>query len=107
MSQFIKQVSADELTSLIEGDETVVCDFFATWCGPCRMLAPVMEEIAQEYSGKAVFVKMDIDDNEEFALEAGVRSIPDVYVFKGGEAVDHNLGYAPKAVLKEFVERNL
>ncbi len=87
--------------------KTLVVDFYADWCGPCRMLGPVMEDISEELSDKAQFVKINVDDNPDLAREYGIMSIPCVMVFKGGELAGKNLGFVPKAAMKEFIEKNI
>ncbi len=106
----IKHVNGKELEELIATSQTpVICDFWAAWCGPCRMLAPVFEAVSEKYDGKAVFVKVDIDDeqSEAAAVKYGITSIPNVLAFKGGKAVDSSLGFVPQAVLENFVEKQL
>ena len=106
----VKYVNAAALEELIaNSDKTVYCDFWATWCGPCRMLAPVFEEISDKYEDKAVFAKIDIDeeDSEAAAMKYGITSIPNIIAFKGGKPVDNSLGFKPQAMLEEFVEKNL
>ena len=106
----VKYVNANELESLIaNSDKTVYCDFWASWCGPCRMLAPVFEEISDNYDGKAVFVKLNVDeeDSEAAAMKYGITSIPNIIAFKNGKPVDNSLGFKPQAMLEEFVEKNL
>ena len=106
----VKYVNSTELEELIANSgKTVFCDFWASWCGPCRMLAPVYEEISDKYGEKAVFVKMDVDEeaSEAAAIKYGITSIPNVIAFKGGNPVDNSLGFVPQAVLESFVERNL
>ena len=103
----VKHVSGIQLEELISSGKTVFCDFWATWCGPCRMLAPVFEELANEFDGKAEFVKLDVDENEDVARAHGITSIPNIIAFKGGKPVDNNLGFVPQAVLEAFVEKNL
>lgn len=104
----VKHVNKEEFENMLkESTLPVVCDFWATWCGPCRMLAPVLDELSEEYSDKAVFVKVDVDDNEELAAKYEIRSIPDVIVFKNGEVVDSNLGFVPKVGMKAFLDKNL
>ena len=106
----VKYVNAESLEELISTSEkTVYCDFWASWCGPCRMLAPVFEEISDKYEDKAVFAKIDIDeeDSEAAAMKYGITSIPNIIAFKGGAPVDNSLGFVPQAVLEGFVERNL
>ncbi len=107
MSEAVKEVSGEELKALLAEGKKVVCDFWAAWCGPCRMLGPVVEEMAAEFADKAEFVKVNIDQNEEIAAELGVMSIPDVFVFENGGVKDHNLGYVPKEIMREFLSRNL
>ncbi len=106
----VKYVNAKDLEELISTSNVpVFCDFWASWCGPCRMLAPVFEEISDKYEGQAVFAKIDIDeeDSEPAAIAYGITSIPNIIAFKGGKVVDNSLGFVPAAVLESFVERNL
>jgi thioredoxin 1 len=88
---------------VIQSDKPVLVDFTATWCGPCRMIAPIIEEIANEYSGKAVVGKIDVDENPEVSMNFGVRSIPTLLIFKGGQVVEQIIG----AVGKEKILQKL
>ncbi len=101
MVEKIDKVKFDEL---IKGEKPVVCDFFATWCGPCKMLAPVMEECSEKYEGKAAFVKVDIDENFELAARFGISSIPMVGVFKGGLMVQKSIGYTSKEETEQILD---
>lgn len=106
----VKYVNAASLEEVITStDKTVYCDFWASWCGPCRMLAPVFEDVSDKYEDKAVFVKIDIDeeDSEAAAVKYGITSIPNIIAFKGGKPVANSLGFVPQAVLESFVEKNL
>ena len=106
----VKYVNAESLQELISTSEKpVFCDFWASWCGPCRMLAPVFEDVSDKYEDKAVFVKIDIDeeDSEAAAIQYGITSIPNIIAFKNGKPVDNSLGFVPQAVLEAFVEKNL
>ena len=103
----VEKVNKDNFDALISGDKTVVCDFFATWCGPCKMLAPVIDKCAEKYADKVVFVKVDIDENMELAARYGIMSIPLVGVFKGGEMVRKSLGYMSQSEADEFFAENL
>ena len=104
----VKHVNSNELEQLIKStDKTVFCDFWASWCGPCRMLAPVFEELAEKYEGQAEFVKVDVDENEEAAIKYRVNSIPNVMAFKGGQPIDSSLGFVPAAVLEAFVKNKM
>jgi thioredoxin 1 len=82
-------------------------DFWATWCGPCQIVAPVVEQLAEEYEGKLKVGKLDVDSNQQTALKFNVRSIPSILFFKGGEHVDTVVGAVPKAYLAEKVEQHL
>ena len=82
---------------VLNSDKPVLVDFWAAWCGPCRMVAPIIDDLTEEYEGKAVIGKVDVDANQEFAAKYGVRNIPTVLLFKGGEVVDKQVGVAPKA----------
>ena len=104
----VKHVNSVELEELIKtSEELIVCDFWASWCGPCRMLAPVFEEVSENYEGKAKFVKVDVDENGEAAMKYGISSIPNVLAFKGGQVVGSSLGFVPAAALSAFVEKYL
>ncbi len=107
MSNNVKEVNGKELKELVAAGGAVVCDFWASWCGPCRMLGPVMDKMAQEFAGRAAFVKVNVDDNEEIARELGIMSIPDVYVFADGVVKTHHLGFVPEEMMRSFLTQNL
>ncbi|MEX1381905.1 thioredoxin [Lutibacter sp.] len=88
-------------------DKPVMVDFWAAWCGPCRMVAPIMDQLTAEYEGKATIAKVDVDSNQEFAAKYGVRNIPTVLVFKGGEVVEKQVGVAPKATYAQKIDAHL
>jgi len=85
----------------------VVVDFWASWCGPCMMLKPVLEKIAEEYHGKFVLAKLNVEENQEKAGEYGVMSIPSIKMFKNGEIVDEFVGAMPESAIKEWLNNNL
>ena len=102
----VKEMTGEELDRLVETGAKVVCDFFATWCGPCRMLGPIMEELSGEFEG-VTFAKVDVDQNGDLAASLNVFSIPDVFVFEGGEVKAHNLGYLSKEQMRQFLKNHL
>lgn len=103
----VKEFDTAAFRAAMQEKKTLVVDFWATWCGPCRMLAPVMEELSGEYEGKADFVKIDVDENPDLAREYSIMSIPCVMVFKDGALAGKNVGFVPKAAMKEFIDKNL
>ncbi|NEO29524.1 MAG: thioredoxin [Symploca sp. SIO3C6] len=92
---------------VLESEIPVLVDFWAPWCGPCRMVAPVVEEIAQQYAGKVKVVKLNTDENPNIASQYGIRSIPTLMLFKGGQRVDMVVGAVPKSTLADTIEKNL
>ena len=92
---------------VLEADTVVLVDFWAEWCGPCKMVAPVLDDLSQEYDGKIKFTKVDVDENPQTAMKYGIRSIPTMLVFKGGAPVDQVVGAVPKAVLKKRLDSAL
>ncbi|WP_297971089.1 thioredoxin, partial [uncultured Capnocytophaga sp.] len=102
MALQITDASFDEV--VLKSDKPVLVDFWATWCGPCRMLGPVIEELATEYEGRVVVGKVDVDNNQEFAAKYGVRNIPTVLLFKDGEVVGRQVGVAPKKIYTDALD---
>ena len=95
------QITSENFESLRNGDLPLVVDFWATWCGPCRMIAPIVSELAGEYDGKIVVGKCDVEENDDLAAQFGIRTIPTLLFFKGGEVVDKFVGASTKAKLEE------
>ena len=92
---------------VLQSEKPVMVDFWAAWCGPCRMVAPIMDQLTSEYDGKATIAKVDVDANQEFAAKYGVRNIPTVLVFKNGEVVEKQVGVAPKATYAQKIDAHL
>ena len=103
----VEQIDKEKFDELLKGEKPLVCDFFATWCGPCKMLATVMEEVSEKFKDKALFVKVDVDKNAELAARYGIMSIPQISVFKGGEEADKTLGYMGKKALTDYLSEKL
>ncbi|MBP38579.1 MAG: thioredoxin [Dehalococcoidia bacterium] len=95
---------AEFSTEVIDSELPVLVDFWAEWCGPCKQIAPVVEELANEYDGKAKFVKLNVDTNPQTSAKYGVRSIPTLLIFKGGAPVGQVVGAVPKSVLQARLE---
>ncbi|MBX3530550.1 MAG: thioredoxin [Rhizobiaceae bacterium] len=90
-------------SDVLDSAEPVVVDFWAEWCGPCRMIAPALEEISKEMGGKVKIAKLNVDENPELAAQFGVRSIPTLMIFKGGQLADTKVGAAPKTALSAWI----
>jgi len=88
-------------SAVLNSDKPAMVDFWATWCGPCKLIAPHVESLADEYAGKAVIAKLDVDANRQTAMKFGIQSIPTLLFFKGGKVVDRAIGAVDKKVLKE------
>lgn len=94
-------ITNENFENLKNGSQPLVVDFWATWCGPCRMVGPVIAELAEQYDGKIVVGKCDVEENEDLAVEFGIRNIPTILFFKNGQVVDKLVGAQPKAKIEE------
>ena len=100
-------ITSENFSSLKNGNLPLVVDFWATWCGPCRMVSPIISELAEAYDGKVIVSKCDVEDNEDLAAEYGIRNIPTVLFFKDGEVVNKLVGAQPKAKFEEAIQQLL
>ena len=101
------EITDSNCEELLRGDKPVVMDFWAEWCGPCRMIAPIVDEVAKEYEGKVVVGKIDIDNNPNITVQFGIRNIPTLLFFKGGELADKHVGAIRKPDLIEKIDKLL
>ena len=107
MGKPIEVTDANFEAEVVKSTTPVVVDFWAVWCGPCRMIAPVVEELATEYAGKVQFAKLNVDENPNVSMKYGIRSIPTLLVFKNGKPVDQIVGAVPKRTIQAKVEAQL
>lgn len=103
----IEVTDANFETEVIKSDKPVLIDFWAVWCGPCKMIAPTVEEIAKEYDGKLKVCKLDVDSNPQTAMKYGIRSIPTLLIVKGGQVVEQMVGAVPKRQMVDKVTPHL
>lgn len=102
----VKKISEAEFNE-VKGKDIAVIDFSAGWCGPCKMLAPLLEEVSEEYGDKVAFYNVDVDDNQNLAMEYNVTSIPALAILKNGELADMQVGFCPKAVIVDFINAQM
>lgn len=104
----MKEIKSIEFNQeVMEGDIPVVVDFWAPWCGPCRMVAPVMEELDKQFEGKVKFVKVNVDENQEISMKYNIASIPTIMIFKNGAAAETMVGFRPKQAFEEVITKHI
>lgn len=108
MSQFIKNVSDASFTEdVLNSDQPVLVDYWAAWCGPCKAIAPILDEIAEQYADRVTIAKLNVDENPETASKFGIRGIPTLMLFKNGEPTETKVGAVSKTQLQEFLDNSL
>jgi len=108
MAGHVLELNSTNFKSTIESGETpVLVDFWAPWCRPCQMLAPVVEEVAAEFAGKALVAKVNVDENPDLATQHGIRAIPSLVLFRGGQVRGQITGLVPKAAIAQLIQKNL
>ncbi|MFR8103556.1 MAG: thioredoxin [Clostridia bacterium] len=103
----MKQIENGNFEEVIQNNKLCVVDFFATWCGPCKMLSPVIDGVSEEYAGKVDFYKVDIDGNQDLAMKYGVEAVPTVVFMKQGKVVDKFVGFHDADSIKQMVEKSM
>lgn len=101
------EITDSNFEEIMKSEQPILVDFWAEWCGPCKMIGPVVEELAGDYDGKAVIGKVDVDSNPAVAAQFGIRSIPTLLFFKGGQIVDKQVGAVPKSVLAQKLDAQI
>lgn len=103
----MQQLTKNNFKDIITNDKYIVVDFWASWCGPCKMLAPVFEKVAEKFGGKAIFAKVDVDEESDIAAEYNIFSIPTIIMFKGGNEIARRSGYMSENELENFINSNI
>ncbi len=101
------EITDNNYSEVLGSEKPILVDFWAEWCGPCKLVGPVVEELAKDYDGKAVIGKVDVDNNPSVSAKYGIRSIPTLLIFKNGEIVDKQIGAVPKSILAKKLEAQL
>lgn len=107
MSNFVNATDANFDAEVLQSDVPVLVDFWADWCGPCKMIGPYIEEAAETYAGKLKVVKLDVQNNQAIAMKYQIRSIPALMIFKNGTIAGQHVGALPKAQLNAFIDKNI